>query len=267
MKRIVSVLAGALTLSLVALPAAADARAGRPTVHIHVTSTKQVVAPDTLRPGLVHVRNMGVEQIYLVRRVKAKWGVTTFVKDYNAVTPTGLARHFHTLDSLFGHRGVFITLHPGIYFFADGAPAKITAASVHVVRVKGTVRNAAQPASTAVPISGTSATLGAPSTLPTHRYLHFQNKTRYSVVVVLFGIGSGTSAAELAAFVAKPSFDKLGKLDLRSGEELWSASSHVSLYYHYHAAAGRYLMVDYAFTDPAKPPRLGKGQAVAIRVR
>lgn len=266
MKKTASVLAGALALSLVALPATADARAARPAVKIHVSSAKHVIAPDTLRPGLVQVKNTGRKQIYLVRRTKAKWGVSTFVKDYNAPTPTGLARHFVTLDALLAHRDVFVPLTRGTYFFVDGGPTRINAGNVKTVIVKGTTWNAAKPASTAAPISGTGATLGVPTTLPTHRYLHFKNATDYTVVVVMFRVGPGTSNAALARFVAKPTLDKLKHLDLPEGEEFWYSSPHHSLYKGYSVPAGRYLMVDYAYTDTAIKPRFGKGQAVAITV-
>jgi len=269
-KRTVSVLAGALALSaavsVVAQSATADARATRPVVRIHVSSTKHVIAPDSLRPGLVHVKNTGSKQIYLVRRIKAKWGVSTFVTDYNAPTPTGLARHFSTLDNLLGHRDVFVPLTRGTYFFVDGAPRKINAGNVKTVVVKGTTWNAPRPASTAAPISGTTATLGVPTTLPRHRYLHFKNSTDYTVVVVLFRIGSGTSNTALANFVARPTLRKLGNLDITASEEFWYSSPHRSLYHGYTIPAGRYLMVDYAYTDTAKTPRFGKGQAVAIKV-
>jgi hypothetical protein len=265
--RIVSVLAGAVALSAVALPATADARAARPAVAIHVTSGERVAAPDSLRPGLVHLRNSGTKQIYLVRRVAAKWGVSTLVKDYNATTSSAIERHFFSVDTLLGHRDAFVPLVRGTYFFVAADLMKIGPANVHAVVVKGTRWNSPKPVSTAVPISGTAAKLGAPSSLPTHRYLHFTNPTRYAVVVVLFRIGPKTSNAKLAAFVAKPTLTGLGRLDLRWSEELWFSSPHGSLYYGYHATAGRYLMIDYAYTDTSQKPRFGKGQAVAVRVR
>jgi len=262
-----AVLIGAVALSLVAAATPASAaRAVRPAVRIHVSSTKHVIAPDSLRPGLVHVKNTGSKQIYLVRRVKAKWGVSTFVADYNAPTPTGLARHFSTLDNLLAHRDVFVPLTRGTYFFVDGAPSRINAANVKTVVVKGTIWNSPKPTSIAAPISGTGATLGVPTTLPRHRYLHFRNLTDYTVVVVMFRIGSGTSNTALANFVAKPTLRKLGNLNITASEEFWYASPHRSLYHGYTIPAGRYLMVDYAYTDTAKTPRFGKGQAVAIRV-
>jgi hypothetical protein len=269
-KRTASVVAGASALSIAlstfALPANADARATRPTVRIHVTSTKHVAAPDVLHPGLVHVRNTGTKPIYVIRRVKPSWGVSTLVTDYNADTSTGLTRHFRTIDNLMGHRDIYATLSRGTYYLVDGALEQIKSGSVHTLVIKGTTRNATKPASKAVPISGAGATLGAPSTLPTHRYLHFKNRTDYTLVVVLFRIGSGTSDAALARFVARPTPNKLGNLDIRGAEELWFTSPHKSLYYGYQARSGRYLMIDFAYTDTAMKPRFGKGQAVAIRV-
>ena len=264
-------LAGALTVSLAAGilaagPATGRALAGRPAVRIHVDRTGAVVAPASLRPGLVHVRNAGGQQIYLVRQVDPRWGVDTFVADYNAIIPSGMGRHFRILDTLSGHRDVFVRLTPGKYLLADGGPNTITAANVRTVAVAGSRWDASRPRYRSAPISGTGATLHLPASAPARSYLHLHNRTDYALSVVLFRVGSGTSERQLAGFIAHPTVRRLGRLDLRSSEEIWFASAHVSLYYRVPARAGRYLVVDYAYVDLARTPRFGPGQAAVIRV-
>jgi hypothetical protein len=263
-----ALLAGALSLALVAgstaVTAAADAATTRPAQAVHVSRTHHVVAPATLRPGLVDLRNTGGASVYVVR--KTSWGVKTFVADYNSPSGAGFQRHFITRVHLYGHRDAYLKLTRGTYYLVDGTRSQISAGLVKTVTVRGTYWNAPAPASRLVTISGRGSKLTAPSTLPTRRYLHVLNRTGKTQWVELFRVGSRTSASALAAFVANPTMRKLGRLDLRSVQYPFLGSAHQSLYYGFRASAGRYLMITLGFTPTSNRPQFGKGQAVAIRV-
>jgi hypothetical protein len=258
-----ALLPGALVIGLITAPAA-DARSARPAQRLHVSSTRHVVAPSTLRPGLVDLRNTRRASVYIVR--KKRWGVSTFVADYNSPTGAAYERHFTSIAHLYGHRDAYVPLSRGTYYLVDGDLNQITAAQVKTVTVAGRTWNAPRPASRRVTISGRHNRLTAPATLPTRRYLHVVNETPRTQWVILYRIGSGTSAAALRAFVAHPSMTRLGRLDLRSVQYPFLGSGHRSLYYDLHAARGRYLLITLGFPARSDHPQFGAGQAVAITV-
>ena len=84
---------------------------------------------------------------------------------------------------------------------------------MHTLTVAGKTRNATLPTANLIGIDRHGA-LHSRHALSA-RYLHVRNDSGATQAVVLFSIGSKTTGAQLAAFAAKPSYDKLFELDLR----------------------------------------------------
>lgn len=258
----VSVLAAFVPAASVASAAPAAPRHGQP---VHADGTGHIVIPSTLRPGLVDLRNTGTDAVVAVRRTK--YGVNTFVKDWNDASPVGFVQHWITQTLLAGGTDQYLPLKRGTYYLADGNLKTISASLVKTVTVTGSYRNAVAPAGAVrVTVSGSHSALSAPAALPTHGYLSVRNLTSRFQIVNLDRIGPGTSDAQLRAFVRAPSVARLRQLDIRAVLYPFYASGGQSTISRLHTSGGRYLLVALTYTHKPQPS-LGKGQARVVTLR
>src|SRR3954453_17031927 len=119
----------------------------RPPVPVHSTTVHPVTAPEVMRPGLVHLRNTGGDELYLFRKMRA--GTPTLVKDLNASvnseSPGALARHFTIVDLLNPPSDVFVRLLHGTYYLVDADAEHYHRADIHRIVVQGARDNATTP--------------------------------------------------------------------------------------------------------------------------
>src|SRR4051812_18474961 len=103
--------------------AGSEVAVARPPVPVHSRTVHPVTAPDVMRPGLVHLRNTGSQELMLFRKTHA--GVAVLVRDVNAERRTSsgvprLYRQFHAVTSLEAHSDAYVRLRRGTYYlFSD----------------------------------------------------------------------------------------------------------------------------------------------------
>lgn len=222
----------------------------RPPVPVHSRTVHPVTAPDSMRPGLVHLRNTGSQELVFFRKIHA--GVAALVSDVNAdqSSPGGapkLYRQFHAVAVLEAHSDAYVRLRPGTYYVYSGDVERLHAADVHQITVSGARDDAKAPHAHAVTVHLHTNALTAPRTVHAGRFFHLRNQTHRTQELVLFPVSPKVTRAQLAEFLAAPSMEKLFPLlDFRKFDFVVGvlAGPGEDSYVHYPKRTGRYLAVD-----------------------
>lgn len=220
----------------------------RPPVPVKARTVHPVTAPDTMRPGLVRLRNVGAQPLLLFR--KRHSGVPALVRDVNGqFSETGvgrLYRQFHAVAAIDPHSDAYVRLRKGTYYLFSAVVDRIHADDVHVIDVQGTVDNAKAPHARAVTVQLRTNALFAPHVLHAGRFLHFRNRTHRTEELVFFPLSPTATAQQIQDFLAAPSLDKLfGLIDPRKFDFAVPAltGGGEDLYVHSPRHAGRYIAV------------------------
>ncbi|WP_375488703.1 hypothetical protein [uncultured Jatrophihabitans sp.] len=190
-------------------PAGATTHHGRARVTFHVTTKGYVHTLAKQRPGLAHLRVPSAKPVMVVKRKHA--GTAALVKDLRATKSSKLLKQF-TVVSLFDS-DTYLTLSRGTYYVVAVAVEHLSAAKVATVHVTGKSVNASVPGSSAYRIDSRKA-LHAPATQSRHSYLHLINGSSHPEELVLFGISSSTSNADVQRFLTHPTESNLEDLDV-----------------------------------------------------
>jgi len=220
----------------------------RPPVPVKARTVHPVTAPDVMRPGLVHLRNVGVQPLMLFRKVHA--GVALLVRDVNGQNSSAgfgrLYRQFHAVAAIDAHSDAYVRLRNGTYYLFSAAVDRIHAGDVHTIAVQGTTDNAKAPHARPVTVRVHTNALVAPSTVHAGRFFHFRNQTHRTQELVFFPISPKATAQQIQDFLAAPSLEKLfGLIDPRSFDFAVPAltAGGEDVYVHYPKHAGRYAAV------------------------
>ena len=230
--------------------AGSEAAGARPPVPVHTRTVHPVTAPDVMRPGLVHLRNTGGQELLLFRKIHA--GVATLVSDVNAEqnSPGGaprLYRQFHAVAALEGHSDAYVRLRAGTYFMFSSAVERMHAADVHQITVTGARDDAKAPHAHPVTVRLHTNALVAPHTVHAGRFFHLRNQTHRTQELILFPLSPKATRAQIADFLAAPTMEKLFPLlDFRKFDAVVPALTGPGedLYVHYPKLTGRYVAVD-----------------------
>ncbi|WP_375476059.1 hypothetical protein [uncultured Jatrophihabitans sp.] len=234
---------------------AADAATGaRPTVRVHGTSKHRVVAPASLAPGFVHLKNTGSEVVGIFR-ARGHAGQAALRKDLNGGSDR-LLKQFK-LQVVLGHADTFVRLRRGTYFLADAEREHYSAKDLTRVHVAGATRNAKLPAAQLVTVDKHNR-LHGPATAHRRSWLKLRNFDGRPQALLGIKIGSHTTDAELAEFVANPSDAALDGLDIVDIDPFGELSGHDSAYYRFTGGKGRYIVL----TIPAVQSSKGSGESI-----
>jgi hypothetical protein len=252
-----SVRAAAVLASAVAVLATGAASAGaRPAVPVHSSTLHPVSAPSVTRPGLVHLRNTGSHELYLLRKIHAS--SATLVKDLNASSvsgsPTRLLRQFRLVDIINGRSDVYVHLSRGTYYLADATAEHYHASDIHPITVQGSRDDARVPHSRALTVNSRNVLI-APHTIRGGAFVHLRNADRRVQQLLYFQISGRATTQAIDDFLARPSFDKLFGLGFVDIGNIGVLSGHQNLYVRFPSHSGRYIVL----TAPVTASGVGAG--------
>jgi hypothetical protein len=242
----------------------------RPPVPVHSKTVHPVTAPDSMRPGLVHLRNTGSQELVLFRKIHL--GVTTLVRDVNEEQrPTSgvprLYRQFHAVAMIEGRSDAYVRLRRGTYYLFSGEVDRMHAADVHAITVSGGRDDARAPIARPITVQEHTNALIAPHRAHAGRWFHLSNQTHHTQEIVLFPVDPKVTWAQLHEFVAAPSLEKLfGLIDFRrfgTVAPLLTGPGE-DLYVHAPKRTGRYIAADIALRG--SEPTLRRHGAAVITV-
>lgn len=249
--------------------ASAATHRGRASVRLHATSRHHVVAPSTLRPGVVHLRNTNWRPVYVF--AKRHKGVARLATDLDRAArsagPGRLTTDFTTLDLLNGRSDAYLRLARGSYFLVDATLLKYKRSEVRTVTVTGTRIDAKLPAFTRIAVDAGNV-LHAPATLPRRGYLHVANRASRLQELLMVRLTKDASDESVTTFLADPHLRDLFRLDLDLTvfEVPGILSGRHAVYVHQHFKAGRYLLLTLAFGRHTRTPHLMTGRVRLVTV-
>jgi hypothetical protein len=231
-----------------------------------ITSSRTRTNTDLTSRGCpVRLRNTGSHAIFVFRKHGAS--INTLVAELNGDhAPARRFKDFTARDIVDGHTDAYLRLSRGTYYLANAAAWSYSVSKMHTLIVTGKTRNAALPASSPIGLDA-HGVVHMRRSLAAAGYLHVYNGSGKVQEIVLLSIGKNTTAAELAAFAAKPSFEALTKLDVRTPYLGGMLSAHRSAWVNPHLRAGRYLVVDLAVSGSPDAFELHAGHVQAVTVR
>lgn len=222
------------------------ADASRPPVPVHATTVHPVIAPAFMNPGLVHLTNTGGDALMLLRKKKS--GVTALVHDLNQQdSSTGVPRlfeRFAVVDLIDSHADVYVRLRAGTYYLVDAFADRYHAADVHTVSVAGAKRDANAPHARAITVHADTNALSAPHVAHAGRFFHLRNRNHRMQYLVFYRVKKGVTSAQLADFLAHPTFEKFVaviSMSISSLPAVTITSGGEDLYARYPKHAGKYL--------------------------
>lgn len=255
--------AGALVLASSAAVANAAGNAQRATVRVQVSAKHRVIAPASLRPGLVHVINTASRELMLVR--KKHKGRSGYIKDYNRATNTAgsirFYKDFDVVDVITSHTDEYLRLAKGTYYLSDDTTATVTSAQVRTVSVSGHRQSATAPRSSLVPVAANghvpaSVTVG-------RRYAHVVNHSATPHIVSIVSIRSSATAQQVRDAIADPARHDPFKLTGTYFAPLGLIAAHTDLYKRLRVRHGRYFLFAASLTHPG----LAKGKVGLLTVK
>jgi hypothetical protein len=228
--------------------AGTEVASARPPVPVHALTVHPVSAPDSMRAGLVHLRNTGSQPLVLFRKIHL--GVAGLVRDVNhqfsSTGETRLYRQFHAVSVIGGHSDAFVRLRRGTYYLFSAEVDRLHAADVHQIAVTGAPDNAKAPHARTVTVRLHTQALVAPHTVHAGRFFHFRNQTHRTQELIFFPLSSKATPEQINAFLAAPTLEKLFQLvDPRKFDFVVPAltGGREDLYVHYPKRTGRYAAV------------------------
>ena len=241
----------------------------RPPVPVKTRTVHPVTAPDTMAPGLVHLRNVGTQPMMLFRKVHA--GVALLVRDVNdQFTLAGharLYRQFHAVATILEHADAYVRLRPGTYYLFAADVDRMHKDDVHVITVQGATDNARAPQVRPVTVQLHTNALIAPRHVHAGRFFHFRNRTHHAQELIYFPVSPSATAAQIKAFLDAPSLPKLFAIvDVHRFDVsvLVVTGAGEDLYVRYPRRAGRYAAITLAYDRPTTAIRRHAAAVVTV---
>ena len=230
---------------LVAVAPAASAAAARPTLAVHVGTTRVVSARSTVRPGRVDFRNTGTRPIVILTAGPGE-DAKTLVHALNdaSISPAVAYRRFPIDGLVSGGTDAFVSLRSGTVFLIDAERSKFAVKNITAITVIGQRLDATAPKSATLTVNRTGTITPVRGAAPRDAYLHLINRSDHTAGLLRIAVRRTASAAAVRRFIANPGPRRLGSLLApgRAPALVTLLSGHRGTWTHYHVRAGRYLL-------------------------
>lgn len=257
--------AAALVASTAIAGPAGAAPLGRPAVRVYATNTHGAVAPDSVHPGIAHIRNIGRDVFLVLAPKRAGATAARAAHDLQSPSPAPLLADFRFVGEAVPGADSYVRLRTGKILFADVESRRIVASKIATMQVTGSHEDARLPDSRRVLITKHKQ-LHVPYTLPGESWLHVQNRSSALASFLFIGVASKVTYSALHDAVEHPSLLKLIKLLSLDLVSLSDVGPHTGSYLRFAGSRpGRYLAAVLVFGGGAEP-HLHHGQVRILHV-
>ena len=238
-------------------PAAATPRPAaatpRPAEDIAVGAHGVHVSRPVIRPGRVHVRNVGSRPALLIA-AKHGAGVARIVAELDTISnPATTPRTFDVITTLGGGRDAYLPIHRGHTYVLDPDRTHFRAGDLGAIAVTGPAADAPVPAAPTLTIGPRGRMTVLRQTLPSSGYVRVQNDHWSDEAVVCFHVIPGVSDATLRRALADPTPQRLSQvIDLAGGNLIAMVPGRTSIRAGYRVVAGRHVL--FAIGETTTPP-------------
>lgn len=261
-----SVAVAAALVASSAVPADAAVPLGRSALRVYSTGSHGAVVPASIRPGMIHIRNIGRDDLLILRATHRRSTRHLAAEDLRSGSLHRLESNFRLLGIAVPGHDAYQQMTSGTFLFVDVDARHLEASKIGRMRVEGSRVDAAVPSSRRVLVTRHKQ-LHVPFRLPRKTWLRVGNRSSALTSFLFIGVAKRATYKMVAKATAHPSLFNIFRLSSYDFVPLSFVGPHNGEYLRFHARPGRYIAMVFAQSGDNDFPTLHHGQVRHLRVK